>query len=327
MGTIEKNNSLICALILDMVILKVSILEKFIISELNYYLMEIFSHFFSSEEAIAKKIVKTDKNLQVNWKSRIKAAYESKRKIVETLKIQDKTSLSQLKKILDLEIGAIKKGEIGERELIISLEKLEHSEKIKRVEKLDQCLYYIETKYEYIYGLLQQLHTTANNQLYLVEKLLAEPKDPEKLIEHLRLQINLESVIVEKVDDVKIFNELFIALAKGEHIIHQMNAKEKRLIKKMQGRMDKIFSGEINKGITDKWATIVSKAVQDYIQEGYDKGFLDGHYDLNFQFVNRPGFVNIVRLSIATLGKRNVSEEMINVFVETYREWFNHIRG
>lgn len=289
--------------------------------------MEIFSHIFGSEEAVAKKIVKTNKNLEINWKSRIKAAFESKRKIVDSLKVEDNANLQTLKKILTLELGAIETGEIGERKLINYLEKLEHSKQIKRVEKLEQCLYYIETKYEYIYGLLQQLYATTNTQLQIIVNLLSGPKDSEKLIEHLKLQLKLEAVIVEKIDYVKIFNELFTALAKGEHVIHQMNSKEKKLMKKMQGRMDKIFSGKINKGITDKWVTTVNNAVKDYIQEGYDKGLLEGHDSIDLEFVNRPGFVNIVRLSIVTSGKRNVSEEMINVFVETFREWFNHLRG
>lgn len=106
-----------------------------------------------------------------------------------------------------------------------------------------------------------------------------------------------------------------------------MDSREKRLLKKMQKGISKIFSNEINEGITYEWAMAVFNAIEDRVHEGVANGMFPGyHPDIDFEFANRPEFVDLVRESIQTLRKRKVSEQMINVFVHLFREWYNHER-
>lgn len=227
---------------------------------------------------------------------------------------------------MELELVDISGEEKEETELISDLEIIEHSQKVRRVHKLEQCLKYVETKYEYVYELLHQLFSILRYQIHLTEKLLAGSKNPEKFIAHLKSQLELE--IIKKMGEIEIFHDLFLALIKGEHIIKTMDLGEKRLLKKMQKGVSKIFFKEIKEGITYEWAIEVFNAVQDIVMD-HDalmaRGF-DPHDDVDFEFVNRPEFVDLVRERIQNLRKRNVSEQMINVFVHLFREGYNHER-
>jgi len=55
----------------------------------------------------------------------------------------------------------------------------------------------------------------------------------------------LEIEIIKKIGQIKTFHSLFLALVKGERIIKTMDSREKRLLKKMQTGVQKIFSSEI----------------------------------------------------------------------------------
>jgi hypothetical protein len=195
------------------------------------------------------------------------------------------------------------------------------------VHKLEQCLGYAETKFEYVYRLLHQLHSILKSQMHLVLKLQAGSKDAEKLISHIKSQFELESELLNKIEKIETFHSLFLALIKGEHIIKTMDDREKRLLKKMQKGIGKIFSNEISEGITYEWAMTVFNAIEDKVHEGVANGmFPSYHPDIDFEFANRPEFFNLVRESIQNLRKRKVSEQMINVFVHLFREWYNHER-
>lgn len=215
-----------------------------------------------------------------------------------------------------------------ESELIADLETIKHSQKIKRVRKLEQCLGYAETKYEHVYGLLRQLSSILQNQLHLVTALKEKSKDIKKITSHLKLQSELELEVLKQIKEIKTFHNLFLALVNGEHIIRSMDSREKRLLKKMQKGISKIFSNEINEGITFEWTMAVFNAIEDKVHEGVANGMFEGyHPDIDFEFVNRPEFVALVMETIQILRKRNVSEQMITAFVHLFREWYNHERG
>ncbi len=96
----------------------------------------------------------------------------------------------------------------------------------------------------------------------------------------------------------------------------------------MQKGISKIFSNEINEGITFEWTMAVFNAIEDKVREGVANGMFEGyHPDIGFEFVNRPEFVALVMETIQILRKRNVSEQMITAFVHLFREWYNHERG
>ncbi|MBI4148915.1 hypothetical protein HY491_00560, partial [Candidatus Woesearchaeota archaeon] len=235
-------------------------------------------------------------------------------------------NLQELKRLLDLELVDISGEEKEESELIYDLEAMGHSERIKRVHRLEHCLGYAKTKYEYAYNLLHQLHSCLKSQMHIINKLFAGSKDAEKLISHLKQQLELELEIIKKVGQVEDFHTLFLALVKGEHIIRTMDSGEKKLLKRMQRGMNKIFSREIDAGITYEWAITVFNALDNKIHDGLVDGMLEGYEYMDFEFANRPEFVELVRESIQSLRKKNVSGQMINVFVHLFREWYNHGR-
>lgn len=105
-----------------------------------------------------------------------------------------------------------------------------------------------------------------------------------------------------------------------------MDVGEKKLLKKMGKEMSKVFSGEITKGITLQWVQVVFDAIGDKALEAVEAGRLDYHPDMDFEFVNRPEFVELVRESRQKLGGRTVSKQMITVFTHVFREWYNHER-
>src|SRR3989338_3581780 len=129
-----------------------------------------------------------------------------------------------------------------------------------------------------------------------------------------------------KIENIETFHDLVLEIIKGERIIRTMDSREKRLLTKMKKGMNQIFSKEIGDGITYEWAMTVYNAVQDMVMDHeaiIARGF-EANANVDFEFDNRPEFVEVVRDSIHHLRKRKVSEQMITVFVHLFREWYNH---
>lgn len=220
--------------------------------------MGLLNHLFGSTESIAKEIKADDESIIKHWKHYL-GTISRKKEIIEKLSLDNnfQSNLHELKKLLELELVDASYEEKEESELLSDLEAIEHSQKIKRVHKLEQCLGYAATKYEHVYGLLHQLHSILKSQIHLVVKLQMLSENTERLISHLKLQLGLENEILNQIREIGTFHNLFSALLKGEHIIRTMDSGEKRLLKKMQKGIRKIFSNEINEGITHEWAMIV----------------------------------------------------------------------
>lgn len=290
--------------------------------------MGLLNHLFGSTESISKEMELDDESILKIWEEYL-ATISKKKAVIERLKADFtlQNNLKELKNLLILELVDISDEEKEDSELISDLEKIEHSQKVKRIHKLEQCLGYVETKHEYIYRLLQQLHSILKSQMRLSEKLLTNSKNSERLLSHIKLQFELELEIIKKIEGIKSFHEFFLVLIKGEHIIRGMDSREKRLLKKMQKGMNKIFSDEMTEGITYEWAMTVFEGIEDKVHEGVANGMFRGyHPDIDFHFANRPEFVDLVRESLQKLRTRNVSEQMINVFVHLFREWYNRGR-
>ncbi|MGV8162121.1 MAG: hypothetical protein ACP5N2_02165 [Candidatus Nanoarchaeia archaeon] len=290
--------------------------------------MGLLNRLFDSQEYIAKEIEIDEESIIKQWKHYFDTI-PRKKEIIEKLIFEGniQNNVNELKKLLNLELTDISKEKKEELELIADLEALEHSQKIKRVHKLLQCLWYVETKFEYIYRLVQQLHSSLKSQMHLILQLQAGSKDAQRLISHIKLQFELEYELFNEIEKIEDFHNLFLALIKGEHIIKKMDESETRLLKKMQKGVSKIFSDEITEGITYEWAMTVFDAIEDKVHEGVANGaFIGYHPDIDFEFVNRAEFVDLVRESILNLRKRKVSEQMIAVFVYLFREWYNHER-
>ena len=149
-----------------------------------------------------------------------------------------------------------------------------------------------------------------------------------KLVPDFNTEFQVEMTIFDKISEIQTFHELFAALVKGEHIIHSMDVSEKKLLRRMQAGMDQVFSKELRSGITYEWAIEVYNAVQDIVtdHEAILANGLDPHSEVDFECVNRPDFVELVRTILQKLKGKQYSDQMILVFVHLFREWYNHGR-
>ena len=154
--------------------------------------MGLLNHLFGSTESIAKEIEADEESIIKHWKHYF-STISKKKEIIEKLQLNNfQTNLQELKILLEQELVDISGEEREELEIISDLEEIEHSQKVKRVHKLEQCLGYAETKYEYVHRLLHQLHAILKSQIHMVLKLQTGSKDTEKLISHLKSQLELE---------------------------------------------------------------------------------------------------------------------------------------
>lgn len=286
--------------------------------------MGLLNDFFSSAEKTAKEMKLDNDAILKIWNEYLQTV--SKKKTVVYALRADKninSNLQELKRILDIELSDISGEEKDEAEIIADLERIGSKEKINKVQRLKQCLGYAKTEYEHVFGLLQQLHSILQAQMNLVDKLLAGPQDAETLISHINAQLGLEREVIKQIKEIKNFDALFSALIKGEHIIQQMTSREKLLYK----RMKKLFVSDVPiKGITSDWAAAVYDAIEGKVHEAemvFPQGALHPYVD--FEFVNRPEFVDLVRETIQRLRQKEVSEEMINAFVHLFRAWYNEM--
>lgn len=299
--------------------------------------MGLLNYFFGSTEKTAKEMkLDSDEILRI-WKEYIETV-PKKKAIANALRADKdlKRNLQELKKLLDLELVDISGEEKDEAEIIGDLSKIGLAERIKKVQRLEQCLAYAKTEHEHVFGLLQHLHSILQAQMNLVETLLSGPQDAETLISHLKAQLELEQEVIKQVKGLNKFNKLFSSLVKGEHIIQQMTSREKLLYK----RIKKLFASDVPiKGITSDWAAAVYDAIETKIDEISADMTAPGahHLYIDFEFVNRPEFVDLVRETIQKLRpeevrgtvkrvrQKGVSEETINAFVRLFREWYNEM--
>ena len=169
--------------------------------------MGILNRLFESTADVAKEIKASDEDIIKHWKHYL-STVARKKEILEhmwtSLEYDFQSNIDEVRKLLELELVDISSEEKDEAELISDLERLEHSEKIRRVHRLEECLGYAATKYEYVYGLLMHLHTILKNQMHLVK--LTDFRNIEKSIFQLKLQLNLELEILKKIDEIQTFS-------------------------------------------------------------------------------------------------------------------------
>lgn len=291
--------------------------------------MGVLNRLFGSTEFKAKQIEQDDEAISRHWRDYV-GTVPRKKKLIETLEpdhVLPKT-VQGLQRLFKLELLDIQIEERNASDLISELEELEHEKKIKRVQRLEHCLAYAETKYEYVYTLLEHIYNILTTEAHIVTTLTSTSKQQQKLVFHLNSQLELELETISQIGKIQTFHNLFLALVKGQHIIQTMDARQKRLLRTMSAGMKKIFSKEIDSGVTYDWAITVYNQVQDLVEDhtaliglGYDP-----HQDVDFEFVNSSKFVDLVRTSIKTIKDREFSERMITVFVHVFREWYNHER-
>lgn len=294
--------------------------------------MSFLSRFFSSK-SVARDLQLTDKDLHTIWND-YKESVQAKANIIlvpPQYKPNQTAQLLQLERHIHVELIDIFREEKDEDTILADLKQLENDERIKRVKRLEQTLFYDESQHRYLYEVLKHLHELLKVQLHLVQAL--QMGHNEKLFEELKENVKAEAVIVKEAD-IADFNELFAALAKGEVRIKQITEKEEQFIAPLRRRLEPIFGRQIDRGIIYEWGNTVLGVVKSKVYEHITTTALDHHPYMDLEFVNRPEFEELVRKTIVMLRSRStkrspdarpVSEAAITAFVEVFRDWYNHL--
>jgi hypothetical protein len=240
---------------------------------------------------------------------------------------------------------------------------LEHSKKIKRINRLEEGLNYDELEHRYAYELLRHLYSTLKSEARLLKKLMAvkDLRKFRKLMDSLAHEVVIEKELVKKMREMPDFVISLVELVKKEHIIHKMDSEEKNLILVLQKDFTKAFAGmrgrminhqvewdKKDRGVIQNfirmWVIDVFNRIEVRVYLGFkDKAVAGDHPFSDLEFVNRPEFVLLVKKSFYDLTRTNrsefismthflnlkgkeISEHMINVFVHFFREWYNHKR-
>lgn len=287
--------------------------------------MRLLNRFFTSQESLAKDAALKEEDFLRAWNDYHKTVDEKSVLIEFLSKDNYQKTVPKLQKLLALELSEIEGEKRTERKLISDLQSIEHDGRIQRVHNLRDRLGYAETKHKYIYKLLNELHNAIVAQMHIVEK-LPSAKDVDSLISHLKSQSAVEREIIKQIESRETFHELFLALVKGEHIIDKMDAKEKQLLKKMELVLKNVRSDKGQKSKVYQWVDKVFKGVQDQIGEfiaRHEEDEVGNNPHIDFEYVNHPEFVDFVRWCSLESGKK-ASEQMINIFVHAFREWYNN---
>ncbi|VVB81821.1 Uncharacterised protein [uncultured archaeon] len=293
--------------------------------------MGLLNRLFKSQESVAKDLGLKDEEFVKIWQDYHKT-FSEKESLISAISADNyQNFVSRLQKLLTLELSDAEQEEKSERELVDSLESVEHDERIRKVQRLYDRLAYAESRYKYIFRLLEELHNLLLNQVHIVEK-LSSAKDAGKLISHLKSQLAVEQEVLKQIESRETFHELFLALVKGEQIIGRMDSKEKQLLKRMTLILNEDFRIKSvpgpwrKKGITYEWANKVYEGLKAQVNgyiEHYEEDEAGSNPNVDFEFVNHPDFVVFVKQCAAELGQ-NPSEQMVNVFVHVFRELYNN---
>ena len=292
--------------------------------------MGLLNRFFKSPEDLAKDISLKDDDFLRAWNEYHKTVNEKSVLIEFLSKDNYPQTIPKLQKLLTLELSEIEGEKKTEKSLIDDLNAIEHDTRIKKVKSLYDRLCYAESKYAYICQLLNELHNALIAQLRIVEQ-LSSAKDIDALISHLKSQSAVEREVIKQIEERETFHGLFLALIKGEHIIGNMNAKEKKLLKRMtvilteNFRIRSLPEPQRKKGLTYQWADKVYTGIYDQVGEymaRHEEDEPGNNPNIDFVFVNHPEFVDFVRKCAREVGL-DPSEQMINVFVHVFRESYN----
>ncbi|MBI2103037.1 hypothetical protein HYT55_04310 [Candidatus Woesearchaeota archaeon] len=133
--------------------------------------MGLLNHLFRSAEATAREIEVDDKAIVRVWKEYL-LLLPFKKDLILRKGFGSGEDLNRVKKQLTLELTDLSRERKTESQLISDLEAIEHSRKVKRVQRLEHCLGYARTKHEYVYQLLRHLHSILQTEMNLVRRSL-----------------------------------------------------------------------------------------------------------------------------------------------------------
>lgn len=272
---------------------------------------------FKSEEKLADETKIDAEEIYIDFKD-YKHNFSYKKTVINNIQNAFGKKLqiaNEIKAIIGNELINLKLNK--DKEIITNIQSLEHSEKIKRVHKLEACLGYAATKYQHVFELSRHLYSVLVSELESLEQIpQSDLRKFRKITDSLKKEILVEEELINQIGDINTFHKLFAELVEGEHIIKKLDKSEKRLAELMNKDMP-------IDGITDRWVMAVFEGIEDKVYELVSNDSLDTHPNMHFEFVNRPEFIELVREKITIIRKRPVTDGMINAFAHLFREKYN----
>ena len=223
--------------------------------------MGFFSIFFKSTGEIAVELNRDNQELMREWRQYISTVPE-KKNLANSISID----VVRLNELLKIGLDDSRSEEKKDAEIIKDLRSIKHDQRIARVNRLQEVLDHALSKYRYVYSLLDQIYNALLRE-YSLARAIAKNNSDIKLIRHLREQIDLELLIIKKVNEMNrehgpgTFARLFSDLARGEAIIKTLD----RVGRIHFERMSKEYPSEGS--IVDRWVNIVTEAIEDRVNE------------------------------------------------------------
>ncbi|GEM_PF-4650828 len=241
-----------------------------------------------------------------------------------------------LRRLLQNELVELGEMERTDAELVANLQAFHRDKAIKRAKRLDACLGYAEMKEEHVHYFLIQLYHTLRSEWAAVLLLEKGVGNIAEIIEKLKGLWSVEKALLDQMSkrdangngvfvDAGSFKgsvvDLFSKLVRGEHVIHSMDEHMRELVQQLmpQMREDPVAG---TRGRLVDFIENIHQAVKDRINELVASGDELQHEHLDFDVVNRPDFIELVRAKNAE-HSAGLDEDELRAFVLIYRNWFN----
>ena len=285
-------------------------------------------NWYFSDERKAKKALYSDKQIEALWKEYIQS-FRKKKEIAQSLTPNDLTPLKSLSMILKKEFYSFKEDDEYMKEMIAEVSSLSHSERMKRLKRMGQCLDYEKTRLEYVHYLTMEIGDVLLMETNYLKKMMKDGRTAKDLVPPFIKEVQLEEKLIEKINKITLFHPVFVSLARDEHLFRMLDERKGSLRKRMWGRMfaedrESIFGGGITEGVTYEWAMKTLEMTKNAISEAHASESIDSHPDYGYEFVNRPEFLEVVKTALLEVRGRGASQKLILVFTNHFRSWFNY---
>ena len=299
--------------------------------------MGLLKRYFTSPETIAREILQEGKQHEQALRKYVDALPQ-KRDVIILLSIDNYAQqLPLLKRLIETELVELGDAETIEEQLLANLKDFRFEKEIERVGRLEACLGYVEMKEEHVHYFLVHLFHTLRLELGVVILLersaTRTPVGQEPVREHIQKLQDLWKVEKGLVDqmssrdaggnrvfvDASSFKQsvvdIFSKLVRGEHVIHAMNQNMRSLVKQL---IPKMRDG----GSLAAFVGAIFAAIEDHIGELVASDQDLYHFNIYFDVVNRPDFIDIVRKKNMEHGSP-LQEDELSAFVLIFRNWYN----
>jgi len=298
--------------------------------------MGLLNRYFSLPEKLAQDIV-SEGTKHIDILRDYVASALQKRDVILSLTLANYSQqLPVLRRLLQNELVELGDMERTDAELVANLHAFHRDKAIKRAHRLDACLGYAEMKEEHVHYFLVQLYHTLRSEWTAVLLLEKGVGNAVEVIEKLKGLGDVEKALLDQMStrdaagnrvfvDASSFKgsvvDLFSQLVRGEHVIHGMDRRMRDLVREIMPQMREDPAAGTRGKLAD-FIEIIHQALNDRIHELVTNGEELHHVHIDFDVVNRPDFIELVRVKNAEQ-KAGLSENQLLAFVLIYRNWFN----